>query len=198
VGAVAGSGGGGVDGRRGLGQGPRSARKSSAAGGPPVFTDLSGRRLRRMRQFGVGAAAALLAWLIAMAVGLPGGPKGSVTPRGGGGAFSGAGTGTAGKVGPSPAGPAPARSPTPGSPPSAPGAARRPGPAGDHPGQQGAAGPQPHPRAQTHPWNLTRCLLADRAWRPDKYRAWLRRARAMPALVARWSRRALPVTLGAD
>src|SRR5262249_57776723 len=109
VGAVAGSGGGGVDGRRGLGQGPRSARKSSAAGGPPVFTDLSGRRLRRMRQFGVGAAAALLAWLIAMAVGLPGGPKGSVTPRGGGGAgaLSRARTRTAGKGRPSPAGPAP-------------------------------------------------------------------------------------------
>src|SRR5262249_3587731 len=107
---------------------PRSARKSSAAGGPPVFTDLSGRRLRRMRQFGVGAAAALLAWLIAMAVGLPGGPEGPGTPRGGGGAraFSGARSGTPGRVAPPPAGPARARSPRPGSPPSA----SPPGPTG--------------------------------------------------------------------
>jgi len=119
--AVTGTRARGIHARRGDGQRPPSARKSPAAGGLPVFTGPPGRRLRRMRQFGVGAGAVLLAWLIVMAVGPLGGPRAPVTPGGGAntGGFSGAGSGATGKVRPSPAGPAPARSPRPGSPPSA-------------------------------------------------------------------------------
>jgi hypothetical protein len=51
-----------------------------AAGGAPVFTDLSGRRMRRMRLAGLAAAGMLLACLAVMAAGLLGGPRASFVP----------------------------------------------------------------------------------------------------------------------
>lgn len=52
------------------------------AGGGPVFTDRSGRRLRRMKQAGLVLCAAMLACVVVMATGLLGGPGASVIPWG--------------------------------------------------------------------------------------------------------------------
>jgi hypothetical protein len=52
----------------------------------PVLDDVSGRRRRRMRLFGLGLGTVLLACLTVIAVGLPGGPQAPSTPRTGLGA----------------------------------------------------------------------------------------------------------------
>jgi hypothetical protein len=64
----------GLDGLDGFG-GPRHAAPAA-----PVFTDLSGRRLQLMRALGIGAALALLAFLVVGAVGMLGGPRASFIP----------------------------------------------------------------------------------------------------------------------
>jgi hypothetical protein len=72
----------------------------AARHGKPVFTDLSGRRVRRMRLFGIGASLALLACLIVMAVGLLGGPGASIIPwASGNGDPAGSAPGSAGAAG---------------------------------------------------------------------------------------------------
>jgi hypothetical protein len=111
--------------------------------GAPVFTDLSGRRSRRMRRFGVGASVALLACLIVMAVGLLGGPRVPVLPWSSGkvGTFSDP-SGAAGKARSSPASSAPAPLPSrdPASRPSSPSPSPPVGPARSSPA---SASPSP-------------------------------------------------------
>jgi hypothetical protein len=60
------------------------------AGRAPVFTDVSGRRRKRMRRLGIGVCAGLLACLTMMAAGLLGGPRASFIP------WPGLGAGTSG------------------------------------------------------------------------------------------------------
>lgn len=90
--------------------GRRQAAGGRHAGAAPVFADLSGRRLRRMRLAGMAATGVLLACLAVMAVGLLGGPGASFMPwathRAPGTA---AGPGTAGSARPG----TPAASPAP-------------------------------------------------------------------------------------
>jgi hypothetical protein len=61
---------------------PTPARLSAGppAGHAPVFTDVSGRRRKRMRRLGLGVCAGLSACLAVMAVGLLGGPRASFIP----------------------------------------------------------------------------------------------------------------------
>jgi len=68
----------------------------------PVFTDPSGRRVRRMRLIGACAGGALVAFLIVMLVGLLGGPGASFIPWAGhnGGGSADAVTGRARSAGP--------------------------------------------------------------------------------------------------
>ena len=113
-----------------------------------MFTDLSGRRLRRMRRLGVGAGVALLACLIVMAVGLLGGPRVPVLPWSSGkaGAFSDL-PGAAGKARSSPASPAPAPLPgrDPASRPSSPSASPSAAPARSSPGSASPSAGSPAP-----------------------------------------------------
>jgi len=116
--------------------------------GPPVFTDLSGCRLRRVRRFGVGTSVALLACLIVMAVGLLGGPRVPVLPWSSGkaGTFSDP-PGAAGKARSSPASPAPAPLPgrDPASRPSSPSASPSAAPARSSPGSASPSAGSPAP-----------------------------------------------------
>jgi hypothetical protein len=115
--------------------------------GPPVFTDLSGRRLRRVRRFGVGASVALLACLIVMAVGLLGGPRVPVLPWSSGNASTSGLPGAAGKARPSPASRAPARLPgrDPASRPSSPTPSPPAGPARSSSGSASPSAGSPAP-----------------------------------------------------
>jgi hypothetical protein len=115
--------------------------------GPPVFTDLSGRRLRRIRRLGVGASVALLACLIVMAAGLLGGPRVPVLPWSSGKVGTSDLPGAAGKAGSSPASPAPTRLPgrDPASRPSSPSPSPRAGPTRSSPGSASPSAGSPAP-----------------------------------------------------